>query len=77
MTSIPSTPQSGRRRKRRGGCCSCCLFLVLAPLVLLFLLLVASWVWPRLGTDPVEKEWKSIPDYFSVAAGAPPEGSRE
>jgi hypothetical protein len=77
MTRMPSTPQPGRRRKRRGGCCSCCLFLVLAPLVLLLVLFVASKVWPRFRTDPVEKEWRSIPDYFSVAAGAAGVGLRE
>jgi hypothetical protein len=34
----------------------------------MLVVLFASWAWPRLRRDPVEKEWKSIPDYFSVVS---------
>ncbi|MBI5443705.1 MAG: hypothetical protein HY900_21155 [Deltaproteobacteria bacterium] len=68
MKTPPAPPRPLPRRKKRGGCCSCCLFLVLAPVILLFVLFLASWAWPRLRSDPVEKEWKSIPDYYSGAA---------
>ena len=58
------------KRRRRGGCCSCCLFLVLAPVVAALVLFLVSWAGPRLKKDPVEEEWKAIPDYLGTRAEA-------
>jgi len=72
----PPPPKPGVKRRRRGGCCSCCLALLVVPVVVLLLVLLVSWLGPRLRKDPVEEEWKTVPDYFGSGAGATSGGPR-
>lgn len=52
-------------RKKRHGCRSCCLFTLLTPLVLILVLLVVGWIYFSEPANPVEKEYDSVPDYYS------------
>jgi len=66
----PPPPKPGAKRRKRGGCRCCCLALLLGPVVVLLVVLLVSWLGPRLKKDPVEEEWKSIPDYFGAGVEA-------
>lgn len=66
--SPPPVAQPAPPPKRRSCCCSGCLIMMLLFLLLVGGIIGVAWYKYRQPSSPVDKEYKTIPDYFPPAS---------